>query len=133
MDLHIEETLIDRLKILRLKCHSFVLPVMLLIFNKYAFYMKISILFVHVLPNELTEKAMLYYCLVMFSALLVPCYWLVCNSMQLLLINLWQSGADWDTISGREISHASRPSQTPTTNFETTDNNIFCMAIIIIT
>ncbi len=46
---------------------------------------------------------------------------------------LQSAGADWDKISGREISHASRPSHTPTTNFETTDNNIFCMAIIIIT
>ncbi len=28
-------------------------------------------------------------------------------------------GADWDKISGREISHSSRPSHTPTTNSET--------------
>ncbi len=29
------------------------------------------------------------------------------------------SGADWDKISGREISHSSSPSHTPTTNSET--------------
>ncbi len=29
------------------------------------------------------------------------------------------TGADWDKISGREISHSSRPSHTPTTNSET--------------
>ncbi len=36
-------------------------------------------------------------------------------------------------ISGREISHSFRPSHKPTTKFETTDNNVFCMTIIIIT
>ncbi len=30
-----------------------------------------------------------------------------------------EPGADWDKISGREISHSSRPSHTPTTNSET--------------
>ncbi len=32
---------------------------------------------------------------------------------------LTSAGADWDKISGREISHSSRPSHTPTTNSET--------------
>ncbi len=29
------------------------------------------------------------------------------------------TGVDWDKMSGREISHSSRPSHTPTTNSET--------------
>ncbi len=34
-------------------------------------------------------------------------------------IILFQPGADWNKISGREISLSSRPSHTTTTNFET--------------
>ncbi len=33
-----------------------------------------------------------------------------------LKIGGWKPGANWDKISGREISHSSRPSHTPTTN-----------------
>ncbi len=42
------------------------------------------------------------------------------HSIQLstLLFHM-EAGADWDKISGREISHSSRPSHTPTTNSET--------------
>ncbi len=36
-----------------------------------------------------------------------------------------RTGQDWDKISGKEIWHSSRPSHTPTTNSETTDNPIF--------
>ncbi len=35
------------------------------------------------------------------------------------VIAILVSGADWNKISGREISHSFRPSHTPTNNFET--------------
>ncbi len=40
-----------------------------------------------------------------------------------------RTGQDWDKISGKEISHSSRPSHTPTTNSETMNNPFFLYGI----
>ncbi len=51
------------------------------------------------------------------------CLYSVCTSHWCLVVSfgsrsVFTAGANWDILSGREISHASRPSHTPTTNLK---------------
>ncbi len=92
-----------------------VLPVVL--YNSFAFnLLETCVYFIHFWP--------LLYWIYMFSSfcykrkIIEPVTLFYDNTFCNLFQYRIPSGADWDKISGREISHSSRPSHTPTTNSE---------------